>query len=237
MLNYFKQLSESFIKKIAMRLYRITEEGKYAQIIFSQEGEDITLKRLFLNQKNGFYVDVGAHHPFRFSNTFFLYKSGWRGINIDANPLSIQLFEKYRSDDINLNIGVSNIDENLTYHVYNEPALNTFSKDIVNKLKDNPQYHIIDKKEIMVKPLSTLLHTYLSMFTKIDLLNIDVEGFDLNVLKSNDWLYFRPSVIVIESQNVEIDNIKDCPIYKFLSMKNYKIISKISNSCIYIEKC
>ena len=41
---------------------------------YSQEGEDLILQRIFHNQKDGFYIDVGAHHPFRFSNTALLYK-------------------------------------------------------------------------------------------------------------------------------------------------------------------
>ena len=33
--------------------------------------------KLFLdNKKEGFFVDVGAHHPIRFSNTFLFYKKG-----------------------------------------------------------------------------------------------------------------------------------------------------------------
>ena len=67
---------------------------------YSQEGEDMILRRLFEKQKTGFYVDVGAHHPKRFSNTFFFYKKGWSGINIDAMPNSMRLFDKIRPRDI-----------------------------------------------------------------------------------------------------------------------------------------
>ena len=37
-----------------------------------------------------------------------MYKRGWRGINIDLNSLSIDLFNYHRPDDINLNTGISN---------------------------------------------------------------------------------------------------------------------------------
>ena len=55
---------------------------------YSQEGEDMVLRSFFEGQKNykGFFVDVGAHHPYRFSNTLHFYKKGWRGINIDPQP-------------------------------------------------------------------------------------------------------------------------------------------------------
>ncbi len=236
MLNYFILLYQTLLKKVSLRLYRKTAEGKYGQIIFSQEGEDIIISRLFYGRKKGFYVDVGAHHPFRFSNTYLLYKRGWRGINIDATPLCMELFEKYRTGDINLNMGISDIEENLTYYLYNESALNTFSKDLVKRHENNTQYHVIGTKEIKVKPLSAILKKHINLDKKIDLLTIDVEGYDLNVLKSNDWLLFRPSVIIIESHYAEIENITKCPIYQFLIQKDYKIISKLANSCIYIEK-
>ncbi|MFA7355121.1 MAG: SAM-dependent methyltransferase, partial [Sulfurimonadaceae bacterium] len=74
----------------------------YALKSYSQEGEDMILRRLFEQQPNGFYVDVGAHHPKRFSNTYFFYKKGWRGINIDAMPNSMELFNKIRPRDINI---------------------------------------------------------------------------------------------------------------------------------------
>ncbi len=45
----------------------------HAGIYYSQEGEDILLRRIFGDQTTGFYVDVGAHHPKRFSNTCYFY--------------------------------------------------------------------------------------------------------------------------------------------------------------------
>lgn len=69
---------------------------------YSQEGEDMILSRIFGDKKNGFYVDVGAHHPFRFSNTYLFYKRGWLGINIDAMPGSMRLFDRFRKNDINI---------------------------------------------------------------------------------------------------------------------------------------
>ena len=74
----------------------------FYQKSYSQEGEDILLSRIFRNQKKGFYVDIGAHHPTRFSNTYYFYKLGWRGINIDAIPQAsdyqdpIEKYNKYR---------------------------------------------------------------------------------------------------------------------------------------------
>lgn len=84
------------------------------------------LRRIFENVENGFYVDVGAHHPKRFSNTFYFYKKGWSGINIDAMPGSMSLFNKIRPRDINIEAAVSNEKEEVIFYIFNEVALNTF---------------------------------------------------------------------------------------------------------------
>lgn len=74
---------------------------------YALQGEDLILREFFEYAKNGFYVDVGAHHPFRFSNTYLFYQSGWRGINIDAMPGSMKLFNRFRPKDINIECGVA----------------------------------------------------------------------------------------------------------------------------------
>ena len=79
---------------------------------FSQEGEDLFLINFFKDKKEGFYVDVGAFHPFRISNTYALYKKGFRGINIDISATSIDFFNFARPDDINLNVGATDKFEN-----------------------------------------------------------------------------------------------------------------------------
>ena len=133
------------IKKSIKNNLRLYKNNSY-----SQEGEDLILHKIFPDKKNGFYVDIGAHHPFRFSNTYYFYRKGWRGVNIDAAPGSMKLFNKYRSRDINIEAAISNKIETLTYYKFNDPALNTFDKDLAqtrigNKYKiisDSTQNHI-----------------------------------------------------------------------------------------------
>ena len=102
---------------------------------YSQEGEDMILRRVFENQKTGFYVDVGAHHPFRFSNTYYFYKQGWQGINIDAMPESMDVFRRFRKRDINIESGVALNDAKIPYFVFKEKALNTFDDVLAQQYK------------------------------------------------------------------------------------------------------
>ena len=77
------------------------------QLTYSGEGEDLILERLVKHLSKGTYVDIGCYHPKVGSNTYKLFKRGWQGINIDPNPNTIELFNRYRPHDTNLNIGIS----------------------------------------------------------------------------------------------------------------------------------
>jgi hypothetical protein len=104
------------------------------RILFSQEGEDGLLERVCAGKLNGFYVDIGAHHPQRFSNTYVFYLKGWRGINVDPMPGSKQRFDILRDRDTNLEVGVSDVREELIYYSFKEPALNTFDPGVAEGL-------------------------------------------------------------------------------------------------------
>ena len=120
LVKYFK-LDRFFFDKIIFNigLKQLIENKKYyneftclqqADLkIFSQNGEDLILNRLLENKSNGFFVDVGAHHPVRFSNTYLSYLNGWNGINIDAMPNSMMIFDKIRPRDINIEVGLKTV--------------------------------------------------------------------------------------------------------------------------------
>lgn len=208
----------------------------YALKSYSQEGEDMILRRLFEKQKTGFYVDVGAHHPKRFSNTFFFYKKGWRGINIDAMPNSMRLFDKIRPRDINLEIPVSDKKQKLIYYMFNEPALNGFSTDLTEKRDGKDNYKVIAEKELETSTLKEIFEQYLPHSQEIDFLSIDVEGLDLQVLKSNDWGRFRPKFVLVEILGSSISKITDSEEYKFLSGFEYEIFAKTVNTILFQRK-
>ena len=201
--------------------------------LWSQEGEEILLNRIFAKKKNGFYVDVGAHHPMRFSNTYFFYKKGWSGINIDPMPGSMKKFEKYRRRDINLELGVAQQEGILDYYVFNDTALNTFSSKLVKErslLENN--YFVREVIKIKVKPLREILAYHLKG-RKIDFLNVDVEDFDLDVLKSNDWSKYRPRFVLTEILNSRLHNIDQNKIVQFMREQSYATYAKLANTVFF----
>lgn len=208
---------------------------KAGQLTYSQEGEDLILIRLFANKRNGFYVDVGAHHPYRYSNTYLMHKLGWKGINIDGSPVSVELFRKSRKRDININVLISNDEKMYSFYMFNDGAYNTLSEDIAMKAIQDYGVHLIDKKTVGVKKLEVILDDFLPAGRNIDFLNVDVEGFDLDVLASNNWEKYSPTVIAVEIQWKSIEVILKSDIYKFLLDHGYHLYSKLVNTAIFIK--
>ena len=142
-----------WVAEVARRL--VERLDPFVNLAYSQDGEDMVLRRLFEWQAHGFYVDIGAHHPFRFSNTCFFHRKGWRGINVDPNPDAIAAFRSVRPSDINLCVGVSDAPGELTFHFFNEPALNTFDADLAEERVRLPGYHLVEKRNVPVKRLES----------------------------------------------------------------------------------
>lgn len=202
---------------------------------FSQEGEDMILERHFEHRATGFYVDVGAHHPFRFSNTYNFYRKGWRGINIDAAPGAMQKFRRHRQGDINLEIGIAEHAASIPFYIFDEPALNTFDAATATQRNVLPRV-LVRTVALSVKPLATVLRKHLALGQRITFLSIDVEGKDLEVLRSNDWDAFRPEVVVVETMSEDIDALATTPHHQFLLSKGYAALAKSVHSSFYIDR-
>jgi len=207
---------------------------------YSHFGEDVLLDFVFKDQDNGFYVDVGAYHPVLFSNTKLLYDRGWKGINIDPNIKSIEIFKEIRPRDINLNIAVSDQEGELDYYKFLEideaggGSGNSLSEEVKNKYESQGLTAQVSRVE--VKQLTTIFDKYLHNKT-IDLLNVDVEGFDLRVLKSNDWNRYKPRIIAIEIwiNEIDFDNLFGNSIYQYLLSLGYKAFSCLLDTWFFYD--
>lgn len=209
----------------------------YHNLSYSQEGEDMIIQRFFKDKINGFYVDVGAHHPQRFSNTYHFYLQGWRGINIDAMPGSMDIFNKVRPNDINLEYAIFDRNENLIYYEFNDPALNGFCDKISYDRHKLSKYKIISQQKIETYTLAEILDKYLDSQQEIDFINIDVEGLDLKVLNSNEWKKYRPKLVLVEDLNVSsLSIISDSKVASFMHEQDYQLYAKSINTLIFITK-
>jgi len=202
---------------------------------YAGEGEDLILEKLFSGKKKGFYVDVGCYHPIVGSNTYKFFKKGWTGINIDPDPMTMKKFNKFRKKDINLNYGISNDGRELTYYMFEESAINSFSEEFY-KERVSIGRNFLGERQIKTTTLKNIFDKYLEKGQSIDFLDIDAEGFDLEVLQSNDWSKYKPHVILVEDQNSEVDSLNDLPTFRFLKPLGYRLVAKTYSTAVYIQK-
>ena len=210
---------------------------KYGNRSFSQEGEDLILDRFLNGKKNGFYIDIGAHHPIKYSNTYKFYLKGWRGINIDAMPGSMSRFKKIRPRDLNLEIPISSKNENLIYHIFNEPALNTFSEKEARLKNGLRNYKVIETKQLNCKTLSEVLSINIAQNQKIDFMTIDVEGLDFDVLVSNNWDLYKPDYILVEELlDYKLLINSQSKINHYLNNLGYRLVARTLNTSVYTNQ-
>jgi hypothetical protein len=200
----------------------------------SSYGEDRVLAHLFRNYSNGFYVDFGCYDPIYASNTYLLHKRGWRGLNIDANPVSVEKFESQRPNDINKNIAISASEEIVELLIFGDMASsNTTSKAFSLEISARQDVEILKTLSLSAMRTEEIFDLYLPPQTKIDFWNIDIESLDYEALISNNWDRYRPSIIAIEDFEFRSDKISR--IEEFLITNNYIFNSKCIHTTIYIE--
>lgn len=207
---------------------------KQFRISYGQFGEDIPIFMIFrkklTNRNHGFFVDVGAYHPTKWSNTYYLYKRGWRGINIDMEPLKIQAFNIRRPKDTNICQAISDNPEPVK--IYTHGAY-TVGATIDAQTGIEKHGDIADAQIVHPRSLTDVIDGTHYKGREIDYLNIDAEGHDLNVLKSLDFDRYKPKVISVEIYARDIEEVLETEIHKFLKRKGYKYINRVSFTSIY----
>ena len=233
--------------------YKLSKNNKYLKNIYffyniyirnrkylkngSQLGEEKIILDLFDNNFKGKFVDLGCFHPTRHNNTFELYKKGWRGINVDLNPFTIELFNFFRPKDININTAISNKNEEVELYYINEfNTQNTLDKNHLEFLKShhNVSQKQIIKKKIYTEKLENILKKY--NFKQIDFLNIDIEGHELKILENFDFENIYVKTICVEMiDHNEKSKEKNHKIKQILN-KNFYLLKQLDINYIYIKK-
>ena len=180
--------------------------------------EDTAILNYFKDRKNGFYVDVGCYHPIHRNNTHLLHMQNWSGVNIDTSQFSIDLFNFMRPKDLNYNCAISDKNENIKLFYQKELSqLSTIEKSQAGIVFQGN----IKEKEIKAFTLDEILSRDKYKNSKIDLLDIDVEGADLKVLRGLSFDKFKPELVCVE---IHENEIKKSDIYNFLINKKYELL-------------
>lgn len=217
------------------RVWRSCAACANATRSYAQYGEDTLLRAVFARYPSsykGFYVDIGAHHPMRFSNTRLFYEQGWSGICVDPLPGLAKEFARWRSRDRFVQVGVAAEEGEMVYHMFDESAMNTCSERVATQCV----LPLVDRQHVKVMPCSRLLAQYLPPGRTIDILSVDVEGMDAEVLRSNDWSRYRPRVVVAEVMtSAAIIDVLATEIVRFMAEQRYVVFARVPSAVAFMD--
>ena len=229
---------KSFLRYL--NLYR--RKYKYKKISYSLNAVDLIVDYIFKNKNNGFYLDVGSQHPISNNNTYLLFKREWSGINIDLDKKNIDLFNTARPNDINLNLAISSdVAEKKLYFYHDKSPINTLNKVV----SDFQTASVKEIKRIKTTTLDIALQN-LKFNNKIDYMNLDVEGHEMDIFKAFNLSLYKPSVISVEFldldmkflefKNNNLQRIVNSDLYKHLLNNNYHFVNWLHGDLIFVHR-
>jgi FkbM family methyltransferase len=240
LLGYLNNQFRTRTKKLRQFRNTYLKEKKAYNISYSQSGEDIIVEFIFaniFNQPRFNYCDVGAHHSTYISNTALFYKKGMTGICIEPDPTLFEEIKTNRPKDICLNCGIGfgekNKEEHLDFFIMSSKSLNTFSKEEANRLDQQGDYKIVEVKKINTLNINDIFSKYFVP----DFLSVDVEGIDLEIIKSIDLGINRPKVICVETAEFSPipPGIKVYECIDYLKANDYMFYADTFNNSIMVD--
>jgi FkbM family methyltransferase len=195
----------------------------------SQYFEDIFIDSIFRGKRTGTYVDVGANDPSEFSNTKRFYDRGWSGVNIEPD---VKVFEKIcreRQRDVNLNLGIGRQEGELTFYALSPNTLSTFSKRAALHSISKDGATIMSETRVKVITLAELFRNTVAD-RQVDFLSVDAEGYEYEILSSNDCKLFRPTAII-----VQLNQDKNGRVAHLMRAEDYLLICFNGTNGIFVD--
>jgi len=200
----------------------------FGKKFYSETGEDSILFDIFKISK-GTYLDIGAAHPVIGSNTYGLYRRGWKGTGVDLLAEFQPIWKIMRPKDQFLVGAVTSKSGEVEFVEFENKLLSTLDRDVIEFHKQRGEKFEISK--VMSIGINNLIPEKISSSENF-VLNIDVEGSELDVLQQMDLSKQRPKVICIESWIVPWE--KETPVHKLLTSSSYKLYAYTGLSAFYV---
>ncbi len=209
------------------------------KISYAQCGEDLIVQFIFeaLKIAKPSYLDLGAHHPSYMSNTFLFYRQGSYGVCVEPDPTLFAQIKRKRSRDTCLNMGVGvSTKEKAAFYIMTSKALNTFSKQEAERYQSYGNQRI---EAIITIPLISVNEIIAQYFASPpQFISIDIEGLDLDILKSLDFKRSRPVVLCIETLTYTEDRTerKMTEIIDFVCSHGYFLYADTFINSVFVDK-
>jgi FkbM family methyltransferase len=226
------------IKKTILKIAHPIIPHLYCRKSYSQAGEDVVIDYLlqstYINKPT--YLDVGSNHPVLGNNTYFFYKKGGKGVLVEPDETIIPLIRKIRPRDkfLNIGVGLSNQKES-DFYIFEISGLSTFSKEEAVYRGTQGNYKIIKVSKVQLKLINEIIAENFDSFP--DFLSIDIEGLDLAVLKTLDFIKYPIPIICAETCTYSENHIKpkDNTIVDFMISKGYFVYADTYVNTIFVN--
>ncbi|WP_157966034.1 FkbM family methyltransferase [Cognataquiflexum aquatile] len=208
--------------------------GRSLKYSFAFTGEDRIIESFIKKNVSeiGYYVEVGSNHPKFLSNTYSLYRKGWKGICIDANPKFKRLHQKIRPRDIAITALISNKEGESVFYLVQNDVLSSIDKKVVAQYQTEGLK--VNEINLPTITLAKLLKEN-NVPKEFDLLIIDAEEHDREVLYGMDWKLFQPQWVIIEEENWEIGNSDGVSLLHYMDQIGYRLEGWILKN-LYFKK-
>lgn len=210
---------------------------------YSQSGEDTIIAYIFnylaIDINKIKYLDLGANHAKLMSNTYYFYQNGAKGVLVEANPSLIPELKFYRHNDVILNNLVStSSNEELDFYVLSGDGLSTpDKKQAEDTCIINPTISIENVVKVKSITVGEIFEKYFGGVAP-DFVSIDIEGYDLEIIKSIDLERYRPLVIVVEAIEYRPYlpiNVKVTEVLEYLKIQDYTEYAFTGINSIFID--
>nr|WP_300182956.1 FkbM family methyltransferase [uncultured Agathobaculum sp.] len=233
-------------------LQDLREQGAFAEVVANeqvmkkstaQSGEDMiseyVARVLGKRLEDVTYLDLGANHAKFLSNTYYFYQKGVRGVLVEANPALIGELKFYRSGDVILNRCIADTSgETVDFYVLNGDGLSTPDKQGAEAaIAENPILKIEQVVPVKTITVEEILDTYFDKTPTI--VNLDIEGEEMNILNSIDFTKHRPLIMIIETipyRKHLVVGLKNQEIIDFMASKNYIEYAFTGINSIFLDK-
>lgn len=190
---------------------------------YSQGSEDFLVEEVLRHThlEGSLYVDVGANHPTRLSNTYKFYRKGLSGVVIEPNPSLLRLHRVFRKRDVHLGFGCGDAFGLLEFAEARSHVLSGFQH---TSLKASA---IRGFSLVPVIPLDAVMAFFPQ---EVFLLSIDVEGFDLFVARGAEETLRRTKVVIIKGDAANRPEIE-----QFFANHAFRLHAETKHNLIFLN--
>lgn len=201
---------------------------------YSQFGQDQYIKATFFNEKStGFFIDIGAYDGVDCSNTLFFEEIGWDGVCLEPNPkLYTQLKTNRKCITLDKAISTDSTPKSFFqiegYSEMLSGLADNYSQNHIARINRELEEHNQNYDYLEVECIT---FDQLTKKSNIDYLSLDIEGGELEILKSINFTQKNISVISVEANtNQEANMLND-----FLSSKDFTLNKVMGVDLIFVN--